>query len=60
MLTIMGKPDYPIEYVEERPGDVRRHMADVTKLKALIGQQPEVLNVDSLAETIEFYERVPL
>ncbi len=60
MLTIMGKPDYPIEYVKERPGDVRRHMADVTKLKALIGQQPEVLNVDSLAETIEFYERVPL
>lgn len=58
MLEIMGKPNHPIEYVEERPGDVRRHMADVTKLKGLIGRQPEVLNADALAETIEWYERM--
>lgn len=58
MLEIMGKPDHPVEHIEERPGDVRRHMADVTKLKGLLGDQPEVLNADALAETIEFYERV--
>lgn len=58
MLEIMGEPNHPIEYVEERPGDVRRHMADVTKLKNLIGRQPQVLNSDALAETIEFYERM--
>lgn len=57
MLEIMGKPDHPIEYVEERPGDVRRHMADVTKLSGLVGRQPEVLNSDALAETIEWYEK---
>ncbi len=57
MLEIMGKPDHPIEHVEERPGDVRRHMADVTKLSGLVGRQPEVLNVDALAETIEWYEK---
>jgi len=58
MLDIMGKSDHPVEYIEARPGDVRRHMADVTKLKKLLGRQPEVLNVDALAETIAFYERV--
>ncbi|MBS3182062.1 dTDP-glucose 4,6-dehydratase [Leucobacter manosquensis] len=58
MLEIMGKPDHPIEHVAERPGDVRRHMADVSKLKELVGRQPEVLNADALAETIDFYERV--
>lgn len=57
MLEIMGKSDHPIEHVAERPGDVRRHMADVSRLKELRGDQPEVLNVDALAETIEYYER---
>ncbi|MGW9021738.1 dTDP-glucose 4,6-dehydratase [Leucobacter chromiiresistens] len=58
MLEIMGKPDHPVEHIAERPGDVRRHMADVSKLQQLVGRQPEVLNSDALAETIEFYERV--
>lgn len=58
MLEIMGRPDHPIEHVEERPGDVRRHTADVSKLKGLLGRQPEVLNSEALAETIEYYERV--
>lgn len=57
MLEIMGKPDHPIEYIADRPGDVRRHLADVTKLKGLVGRQPEALNADALAETIEWYER---
>ena len=57
MLEIMGKSNHPIEYIEERPGDVRRHMADVTKLNGLVGRQPEVLNADALAETIEWYEK---
>lgn len=57
MLEIMGKPNHPIEHIEERPGDVRRHLADVTKLKSLVGRQPEVLNADALAETIEWYEK---
>lgn len=58
MLEIMGKSDHPIEHIEARPGDVRRHMADVTKLKGLLGDQPEVLNSEALAETIEYYEKV--
>ncbi|MBO2988393.1 dTDP-glucose 4,6-dehydratase [Leucobacter tardus] len=57
MLEIMGKPNHPVEHIAERPGDVRRHMADVTKLKTIIGRQPEVLNADALAETIDWYER---
>lgn len=57
MLDIMGKSDHPVEHIAARPGDVRRHMADVTKLKRLLGNQPEVFNTDALAETIEFYDR---
>lgn len=57
MLEIMDRPNHPIQYIEERPGDVRRHMADVTKLQSLVGRQPEVLNADALAETIEWYEK---
>lgn len=57
MLEIMGKPDHPVEHIGERPGDVRRHLADVTKLKSLVGRQPEALSADALAETVEWYER---
>lgn len=57
MLEIMGKTDHPVEHIAERPGDVRRHMADVTKLKGFFDDQPEVLNQDALAETIAFYEK---
>ena len=57
MLEIMGVPDHPVEHIEARPGDVRRHMADVTKLHSLVGRQPEVLSADALAETVEWYER---
>ncbi|MGO2139611.1 MAG: NAD-dependent epimerase/dehydratase family protein [Leucobacter sp.] len=58
MLEIMGKSNHPVEHIAERPGDVRRHMADVTKLKGFFNDQPEVLNQDALAETIAFYEKV--
>lgn len=57
MLEIMGRPNHPVEHIADRPGDVRRHMADVTKLSRLVGRQPEVLNADALAETIEWYEK---
>jgi UDP-glucose 4-epimerase len=57
MLEIMGVPEHPIEYSDERPGDVRRHQADASKLVGLIGRQPAVLSEDALAETIEWYRK---
>ena len=58
ILGIMGAPDHPIVHTAERPGDVRRHMADVSCLVSLVGRHPGVLGEDELAETVEWYKKV--
>lgn len=57
MLEIMGVPDHPVVHTPERPGDVRRHQADSSKLVGLVGRQPAVLSEDALTETIEWYRK---
>ena len=58
LLNVLGKPDHPIIHTAARPGDVRRHCADVTRLTAALGEQPAVLTDDELAETVEWYLKV--
>lgn len=58
ILQILGRPDHPVIHTAERPGDVRRHMADVSKLVSLLGRHPAVLSEEALSETVEWYERV--
>lgn len=58
MLLIMNVPEYPVDHVSPRIGDVRRHCADVSKTHAAIGYSPTPLNLDQLTETIEWYLRV--
>jgi UDP-glucose 4-epimerase len=53
---ILGRT-IPTEYREQRPGDVRRHCADVTLLKNLIGFEQGVSIDDGLARTVEFYRQ---
>lgn len=55
LLGVLGSPDHPVVHVEGRPGDVRRHMADVSRLTSRLGRQPGVLSDDALAETVEWY-----
>lgn len=55
ILAVMGKPDHPVEHVEERPGDVRRHIADVSKLTRILGHEPTSLSDAALATTVEWY-----
>jgi UDP-glucose 4-epimerase len=57
ILDIMGVPDHPVVHTPERPGDVRRHQADASKLLSLVGRQPAVLGDDELAETVEWYRK---
>ncbi len=57
ILEIMGVPDHPVVHTPERPGDVRRHQADASKLIGLIGRQPAVLGDDELSETVEWYRK---
>lgn len=58
ILAIMGAENHPVFHSEERPGDVRRHMADVSRLDELVGRHPAVLSDDALAETVEWYQKV--
>lgn len=58
VLEIMGKPNHPIIHTAERPGDVRRHQADASRLVSLIGRQPSVLDDSALTETVEWYQKV--
>jgi UDP-glucose 4-epimerase len=53
---ILGRP-IPLERQQERPGDVRRHCADVSLLRQLIAFEPQVPLEDGLARTVEFYRR---
>ncbi len=45
-------------HTAERPGDVRRHCADVTKLTGILGHAPTALSDDALATTIDWYRGV--
>lgn len=45
----------PIIYEKERPGDVRRHIANIYLAKDLIGFRPSVEIRDGLKKTIDWY-----
>jgi UDP-glucose 4-epimerase len=51
---ILGQ-EVPCQYLDPRPGDVRRHRADITLLKSLIDFEPEISIDEGLARTVEFY-----
>lgn len=58
ILAIMGTPDHAVIHTAERPGDVRRHSADVTKLTGILGHAPQPLSDEALATTIDWYRGV--
>lgn len=58
ILDILDANDHPIVHTPERPGDVRRHQADSSRLVSLVGRQPSVLSEDALVETVEWYRGV--
>jgi UDP-glucose 4-epimerase len=42
-----------------RPGDVRRHLADTSKLRSLVGFEPTKGFEEGLAETVEWFRSLP-
>lgn len=58
ILGLMGRPDHPVIHTEERPGDVRRHLADVSQLESLLGHRSPRLTDDALGQTVEWYTSV--
>lgn len=55
MLFEMGGSRFEPEYGPERPGDVRRHAADITRYRELTGCAATVDMETGLKETIEWY-----
>jgi len=50
---VLGRPPR-VEHVDQRPGDIRHSLADISRAKALIGYEPAVRWEDGIAPTIEF------
>lgn len=51
---LMGYPG-KIEYRPERPGDVRKHIADISLAKELIGYSPEIPFKRGIQKTVDWY-----
>lgn len=58
LTAVMHTPDHPVFHSAPRPGDVRRHCGDVTRLKELTGFEPRTISVETLIETAEWYRSV--
>ena len=52
--TILGKKVEAV-FVEERVGDVKHSLADITKAKTLLGYEPTIDFDEGLKRTVEFY-----
>ena len=55
ILIGMGKPNHPIAFSPERPGDVRRHCADMTLTSSILGRTPPSINEEHIEQTIKWY-----
>jgi dTDP-glucose 4,6-dehydratase len=51
----MNKPDAPIMQVGDRPGQVFRHTADISKAERLLGWTPAISFEEGLRRTIDWY-----
>jgi UDP-glucose 4-epimerase len=54
LLDALGS-DVPVNHVEPRPGDVRRHWASIDLARELFGYEPRTTLRDGLAETVAWY-----
>ena len=56
VCKVMGKPESLIQYVGDRPGQVFRHTADISKARRLLGWEPRTSFEDGLERTVRWYE----
>ncbi len=59
ILKLMNKPESLIKQIDDRPGQVSRHISSTEKSRELLDWQPAVSLDEGLARTIEFYEKNP-
>lgn len=58
MAKQLGKLDLTPEYRDERAGDVKHSLADLTRSKEMLGYEPVVDFETGLAKTVEWYAQV--
>jgi UDP-glucose 4-epimerase len=58
ILSVMESPNHPINHLAPRPSDVRRHCADVTKTKALLGFSAGAMSRQEIQETVDWYRQI--
>ncbi len=56
LASLTGSAPSPVVHAEPRPGDVRRHYADVRKAKRLFAFDPKTNIQAGLARTIEWFQ----
>jgi dTDP-glucose 4,6-dehydratase len=56
VLNILEKPESLIEYIEDRPGQVSRHISSTNKARQLLGWTAKTKLDDGLKRTINFYK----
>lgn len=60
LLAAIGEPDWPVKHRPDRPGDVRRLVADTTMARELIDFMPSVPLAQGLTETVAWYMKSPV
>jgi UDP-glucose 4-epimerase len=55
---VMDVPNHPVFHSAPRPGDVRRHCGDMTRLKELTNFEPGTISPETLLETVQWYKKV--
>jgi UDP-glucose 4-epimerase len=55
ILAAMDRPDHPVEHGPERPGDVRRLLADVSLARRLLDFEPRTSLSEGLRRTVSWY-----
>ncbi len=58
MARMLGRPDLEPEYREERAGDVKHSLADLTATREAIGYEPRVSFERGLEPTVRWYRQV--
>lgn len=59
ILKILGKPESLIHHVEDRPGQVERHISSTKKAEDLLGWRAKTNLQAGLERTIEWYQKNP-
>nr|MBA3302082.1 LPS biosynthesis protein WbpP [Thermoleophilaceae bacterium] len=55
LLEGLGAPDHPVRHGPERPGDVRRLLADTTLASERFGYAPSVGIDEGMRRSVEWY-----